>query len=154
MKTERIPLESHLKRIFDLWLEDAKDKFCDDNACGDSIDYDLEVCESIFVSDFYAQLGDFRKYLEVNYKSQLRKKDKWYPTGWMEDDPVISRLLNKYRISDVLNALEAKRYNHRSKKYEFVYLISPEDYPEDYRKYMSKYKFAYFMADADFYKTI
>lgn len=138
------------------WLERISNRRLADAKSGlefemDDVPDDEEIfrAESRVISELYNELGDFRRYLENNYKKQLWKKDKWYPRKWMVADPAISRLLERYRFSDVLNALEEKRYNHRLKGDKYVYLFSPEGY-----QYGSKYKLAAFRTDADFYNAI
>lgn len=137
---EEVPLFGHLQKTFDYWLEDEIEKSPDD----------IEICRSRFITDFYNQLGDFRRYIEVNHKADLRRRSAWYPRDWMAKDRVISSLLEKYRIADVLNALEAsKKYDRSTGRMEYLFLVRPEGH-----RYRGKYEYAAIMADAAFYKTI
>jgi len=147
MKPPIISIEENLKKLLKACIEQGREDFIDDYESPVSELHDnddIEVCDSIVISAFYTQLGDFRKYLEANYKAQLRRKQgQWYPRKWMTEDPHISLLLEKYRICDILNTLEKKQYSRKAGKMVYSYLTPPVIG-----------EFATFVANGEFYKAI
>jgi len=147
MKPPEISIQGNLKKLLKSCIEQAREDLFDDYEGSVSElhdDNDIEVCDSLVISAFYSQLEDFRKYIEDNYKSQLRRKQgQWYPRKWMIEDRRISSILDKYKICDILNTLEKKRYSRKEGKMIYCYLTPP-----------IIGEFATFIANADFYKAI
>jgi len=72
------------------------------------------------INILYEEARQRINYLEANYHDELYEPKKWYPRKWMNEDLIISRLFKKYRIVDVLNAIE--RYARSMKdKYDLAY---------------------------------
>jgi len=100
---------------------------------------DGEVNPETVINKLYEKVNKLVNHIETKHHDILWKSSKpWYPRKWMLNDNKISGLLKKYRISDVLNALD--KYN---------YLFSPTGV-----KHEGKYEYAAFVTDADFYKRI
>lgn len=111
-------------------------------------DIDEEVRFSIVcnvVRAFKKQLDDYTKDFIEKYKKQLKKKDNHYPLKWMLDDPIISKLLGKFRICDVLNAFDKYLVNHKEDK------VIVE---EKYKKAEKEYNYAAFITNDLFYNDI
>lgn len=147
-------LRDHLDRIFKIWLDR---KLQNDDV---EIDYrgdykDKETIEKEFIHDWYNEIETYSKAFKEKYNKQIRQHGQWYPRKWMEDDKLISSLLTKYRISDILNTIEAWKDG------DYLYLLHPkgkrfnEEYPHglttDGEK---KHTLAVFIANSRFYKTI
>jgi hypothetical protein len=143
----RQELRDHLDRIFKIWLEQAQEEAASSE--------DAEDIEKEFIHDWYNGLDSYKEAFKAEHKNQIKQKGQHYPRKWMEADKLISSLLTKYRISDILNTIEAWKDG------DYLYLLSPkgkrfnEEYPRGWTTYgEKKHNLAVFIANSRFYKTI
>ena len=91
------------------------------------------------INDIYKAIQKLAFDFEAEHHDKLKEPKKWYPRKWMLNDNTISALLERYRISDVLNAID---------KYVRAHGTGIE------QRYKGKYEYAAFVTDADFYERM
>lgn len=147
-KTEtKPPVKKYLEGIFEAWLEQALEDAGDSEAA--------EGIERRFIYNWFNELEAYSNAFKAKYKNQIKQKGQHYPRKWMEDDKLISDVLTKYRISDILNTIEAWKDG------DYLYLLHPkgkrfnEEYPYGWTTNgEKKHRLAVFIANSRFYKTI
>lgn len=91
------------------------------------------------INDIYKAAQKLVSLIENEHHDELKELKIWYPRKWMKNDEDVSDLLERYRISDVLNAID---------KYVRVHGTGIE------QRYKGKYEYAAFVTDADFYERM
>lgn len=112
-----INLNQELGKLFKTWLSQARNEAdnVDEKSEGGN-EYIFRI-ESKAITTFYNELEHYKQYISKNYGNRLWNKGKWYPRQWMLDDDKIFNLLKRYKITDVLNALEKDLFSSENLQY-------------------------------------